>query len=195
MMSLGLSTRDRRTLIVGATAIGMLFALGRGVPMMMQWQSTQIAEASTVASDVAQSRAGSRLLPQLRDTLRTYVARLNTLDSAMLSGPTPSAAAARLASEMEILADESSVKIGAMQLQADSADVGALVLVGVRVTAVADVFGLLAFMRAIEGGERLLAVRELVVTQPEPDAPASKAESLRVELTVVALARVALEKD
>ena len=150
MMSIGLSTRDRRTLIIGASAVGALLALGRGVPSMMRWQSTQIAEAA--------------------------------------------AAAVQLAAEVENLADESAVKISAMQLQADSARVGALVNVGVRVTAIADVFGLLAFMRAIDGGERMLLVRELVVTQPEPAALPNKAESLRIELTVVALARVASEK-
>lgn len=194
MMSLGLSARDRRTLVVGATAIALLFAFGRVVPLMTQWQSAQIAEASTVTRDIGEARAGERLLPAMRDALRAQVVRMEALDSAILSGPTPSAAAARLASEVETLADESSVKIGAIQLQADSAEVGGLVHVGVRVTAVADVFGLLAFMRAIEGGEGLLVVRELVVVQPEPAAPASKPEALRVELAVIALARVALEK-
>ena len=194
MTSLGLSTRDRRTLIVGAAGIGALFAFGRGVPLMMQWQSRQIAEAEAVARDVAAARDGERVMPALRDTLRSSVARMQALDSAILSGPTPSAAAARLASEIESLAGESFVKIGAMQLQADSAGVGALVHVGVHVSAVADVFGLLAFMRAIEGGERMLVVRELVVAQTEPAAPATKAESLRIELTIVALARVAVGK-
>jgi hypothetical protein len=194
MISLGLSARDRRTLIAGATTIGVLFALGRGVPLTVQWQSTQIAEASTVARDIAEARARERTMPALRDSLNAHVARMKALDSAILSGPTPSAAAARLASEVEALAEESSVKIGAIQLQADSAAVGALVQVGVRVTAVADVFGLLAFMRAIESGERMLAVRELVVTQPEPAASTTRVESLRIEITVVALARVASEK-
>jgi hypothetical protein len=133
-------------------------------------------------------------MPALRDTARSYVARMGALDSSILSASSPSAAAVRLASEVEDVADESSVKIGAIQLQADSAGVGALVTVGVRVTAIADVFGLLAFMRAIEGGERMLVVRELVVTQPEPAAPENKAETLRIELTIVGLARVALEK-
>ena len=194
MMSIGLSTRDRRTIIIGACVVGALLGLGRGVPSMMRWQSTQIAEAAEVARDIAEARGGERVMPAIRDTLRSYVARMKTLDSSILSGPSPSAVAVQLASEVENLADESAVKIGAMQLQADSAGVGALVHVGVRVTAIADVFGLLAFMRAIDGGERMLLVRELVVTQPEPAALPNKAESLRIELTVVALARVASEK-
>jgi hypothetical protein len=194
MMQLGLSARDRRTLIVGGSLVGTLFVLGRGLPLLTQWQSAQIAEAAPLTSDLAAARAGARLMPLLRDTLRVRQARLAALDSSILSGATPSAAAAGLASAVQDIADESSVKISAMQLQADSAGPGALVHVGVRVTAMADVYGLLSLMRAIEGGTQLLAVRELAVTQPEPAAPANKIESLRLDMTVVGLARIAAEK-
>ena len=43
------------------------------------------------------------------------------------------------------------MKVSAMQLQADSAGAGGLVQVAVRMTAVSDVYGLLALLRAIEG--------------------------------------------
>jgi hypothetical protein len=194
MMQLGLSARDRRTLIVGGSVVGTLFLLGRGLPRLNEWQSSQITEAATLANDLTAARSGARLMPALRDTLRARQARLSALDSAILTGPTSSAAAASLASALEDLATEASVKVSAMQLQADSPAAGALVQVGVRMTAVADVYGLLALMRAIEGGRQLLAIRELAVTQPEPAAPSNKAEQLRLDLTVVGLARIAVEK-
>lgn len=194
MIQLGLSARDKRTLIIGGSAVGLLFGLGRGLPLLTQWQSSQIAEAATVTSDLAAARAGARLMPALRDTLHARQARLVAIDSSMLSGVTPSAAAARLASMLEDLASEAAVKVTAMQLQADSAGAGALVQVGVRLTATSDVFGLLALLRAIEGGEHVLAVKELAVTQPEPGAPANKPESLRLDVTVVGLARITPEK-
>jgi hypothetical protein len=194
MMQFGLSARDRRTLIVGGSMVGTLFVLGRGLPLLRQWQASQLAEAATLTSDLAAARSGARLMPSLRDSIRARQMRLAALDSSILSGSSPSAAAAGLASTLEDLADESSVKISAMQLQADSAGPGALVHVGVRITAMADVYGLLALVRAIEGGSQLLAVRELAVSQPEPAAPANKVEALRLDLTVVGLARIVGEK-
>jgi len=192
-MELGLSSRDRRTLIVGVSAVGVLLALGRGVPTLVQWQSAQRAEAATISTDLAVARAGARLMPQLLDSLRSRQARLAVIDSAMLVGSTPAAAAAGLASALQDIADDASVKVSAMQLQADSAGTGGVVQVGVRVTAVSDVYGLLALLRALEGGRTLLAVRELAVTQPEPAAPASKQETLRLDVMVVGLARIAAE--
>jgi len=177
-------------LIVGATAIGGLLTLARGLPALTRWQNDKCSEAETLLADLAAARSGARQLPALRDSLRSREARLATIDSAIIIGPTPSAAAASLASELEDLADDASVKISAMQLHADSASSGALVQVGVRLTAVADVYGLLSLLRDIEGGTMLLAVRDLAVTQPEPAAPTSKPETLRVDLMVVGLARI-----
>jgi len=77
-----------------------------------------------------------------------------------------------------------------MQLHADSAGPGALAQVAVRVAATADVYGLLALLRAIEGGNAMFAVRELNVTQPEPAASRNKPEMLRLELMVTAVARI-----
>jgi hypothetical protein len=192
-MELGLSARDRRTLIVGASVVGGLFAAARGLPSLVRWQNDRRMEVESMVADLSAARAGARQMPAMRDSLRARQKRLAAVDSAILSGPTSSSAAAMLASALEELATESSVKVSAMQLHADSA-AGALVQVGVRVTAVTDVYGLLAMLRAIEGGEMLLAVRELAVTQPEPAAPSSKPEALRIDMMVVGLARVTGEK-
>ena len=190
-MQLGLSERDRRTLIVGGSVIGALFALGRGVPALLAWQNTQLASAASTALELAVARDGVRRLPSLRDSVRVRSARVAAIDSIMLSGITASAAAADLASSLEAMAEEAAVKVSAMQLHADSAVAGTLAHVGVRVTATADVYGLFALLRAIEGGQVLLVVRESGVTQPEPAAPSSQPESLRLELLVVGLARIA----
>lgn len=191
-MELGLSARDRRTLLVGVSAVGVLFSFGRGLPALTQWQNAKRTEAETITADLASARAGARLMSVLHDSMRSRKVRLATVDSTLLTGATPSAAAAGLASMLEDLADEAHVKVSAMQLHADSTDGGAgtLVQVGVRMTAVADVYGLLALLRTIEGGTTLLAVRELGVTQPEPTAPAGKPESLRLDVMVVGLARM-----
>jgi len=42
-------------------------------------------------------------------------------------------------------------------------------------------------LAALEGGQTLLAVRELSITQPQTSAPADQMEALRVELRVEGL--------
>jgi hypothetical protein len=192
-MPLAVSARDRRTLILGGSAIGSLFALGRGLPALIRWQSTRIGEATAAVSDLMNARAGRRVLPALRDSVRAREARIAVIDSTVVTGPTPSAAAARLASALEEMADEARVNVSAMQLVADSATAGGVTHVGVRLTGVGDVYGLLALMRAVEGGEALLAVRELAISQADPAAPSAKAEALRIDMMVVGLARIAAD--
>jgi hypothetical protein len=192
-MQLALSARDRRTLVIGVSVVGSLFALGRGLPALMSWQSTRIADATATVGDLTDARAGRRALPTLRDSAREQQARIAAIDSAIVTAPTSSAAAALLASALEEMADEARVKVGAMQLVADSAAAGAVVQVGVRLTGVADVYGLLELLKAVEGGEALLAVRELAVSQSDPAAPSTKPEALRIDMMVVGMARIAAD--
>ena len=75
--------------------------------------------------------------------------------------------------------------------RADSAAIGSVARVAVRITATTDVAGLAGFLRAVDGGETPMLVRDLAVTQPDPGAPPSKAEKyLRVDVLVEAVALV-----
>jgi hypothetical protein len=131
--------------------------------------------------------AAQNLLPTLRDSLRQRRMRLANLDSQWLVASSASVATASLASTLEDLAADAPVKINAMQMRADTTTRSGIVRVAVRVTGVADVTGLAAFLRAVDGGEQYLTVRELAVSQPEPGAPDSKPEMLRIDLLVEAL--------
>ena len=55
-----------------------------------------------------------------------------------------------------------------------------------RVAGTGDVRALASLLRGVTSDERLLAIRELSVSQSDPTA-ASKVESLRLDLTVEAL--------
>jgi hypothetical protein len=191
---LGMSARDRRTLLVGGVTIGLLFGLARGLPALMAWQRDRVAEAVTLTNQARASRADERILPSQRDTLRARRVRLAELDSVMLSGVSSSAAAAQLASTLGDIADEAPLKVSAMQLRADSAQAGTIAPVAVRVTGVTDVAGLAEFLRAVETGAMPLLVRELAVTQPDPLAPDNKIENLRVDILVEGLARILATK-
>lgn len=189
-MEVGLSARDRRTLMAGVGFIGGLFVFGRGIPALRAWQNAREAEAVAASAELVAGRIARRSVGELGDSLRARQARLAAMDANLFIAPSPAAAAAAVASTAEQVADDAHVKVSALQLHADSVAVGTMTQVSVRMTATCDVYGLLALMRGLEGGDALLAVRELSVSQPEPMAPDSKPEGLRLDITVSALARI-----
>ncbi|MDB4878546.1 MAG: hypothetical protein JWM41_4992 [Gemmatimonadetes bacterium] len=116
--------------------------------------------------------------------------RFAAIDSSLIGGNSPAAAAANLASAVEDFADDAPMRISALQIHADTAARPGLSRVAVRMTAVADVAGLAAFLRAVDGGVRHLAVRELAISQAEPAAPDSKPEMLRIDVLIEGLAQI-----
>jgi hypothetical protein len=190
MIALNMSARDRRTAIVGLSAIGALVGLTRGLPASIHWLRARIAESLALSNQLQESRLSARRLPILRDSLRRRLWQLAAMDSGLLSGASPSAAAADLASVLEARADEAPLRVIAMQLRSDSAPVGTLARVFVRVTGTADVSGLAAFLHAVEEGDPALVVRELAVTPADPVAADTKPELLRIDALVEGMARV-----
>ena len=184
MNVLALSSRDRRTLTAGGAAIIGLLIIARGLPALRVWEQDVRIAAASAADRIGLMRDGDQQLPVLRDTLRAWQNRLAGLDSDMLRGGSPPAAAAELASLLEAMADESRVKISTLQLRADSVSAAPISHVAVRISGIGDVSGLAGLLRAIEGGDTQLVVRELVVSQPEPAAPDTKPENLRIDLLV-----------
>jgi len=187
---LGLSQRDRRTLVVGSTVVGSLFAVARGLPALRAWDADRRAEAQAAGRQLETLRGGLRSLPALRDSLRARRGRLAALDSVLLSGASPSAIAAGLASALEDLADENALRVTALQLHSDTAATAGLARVEVRVTGITDVTGLAGFLHAVEGGATPLVVRELSVSQAEPGASEAKPEALRVDMLVASIGTI-----
>jgi hypothetical protein len=183
----GINARDRRTLLYGAIVIGTLTTLARGVPAVRSWNTARQADAGAAVDQAALAHRATRLLPVLRDSLRQRRARLAALDSVLIVGSSASVVTAGLASALEDIADDAQVRISVLQMHADTTTRSGLTRVTVRMTGIADVAGLAAFLHAVEGGERYLAVRELAVSQPEPAAADSKPEMLRLDILVEGL--------
>jgi hypothetical protein len=159
----------------------------RGMPALRSWETKQATAASSAMDDLGRLRGGLRALPEIRDTLRARRRRLVALDSTLLNGMSPSSIAAALASVLESLAEDNAIKITALQLSADSVVIDGLARVAVRVSGVSDVTGVVGFLRGVEGGTIPLVVRDLSVSQPEPAAPESKPEALRVDVLVAGI--------
>jgi hypothetical protein len=191
MASPQLGARDRRVLGLGALTISLLIGLSRGLPALRGWDSARVAAARVSAEQLAEVRGGMRALAELRDSLRARRLRLAAIDSVLPAASSPAGVAAAIATAIEELADDNDVRLTSLQLRADSTIRAGRVRVGVRVGGVADVAGLAALLRAVEGGEAPLAVRELSVSQPEPAAPDSKPGSLRFDMLVAGVGRIA----
>jgi hypothetical protein len=190
MIRLGFSAKDRKAAMFGIVTVGSLIGLSNGLPALAEWEGTRVAEATDAMARASAARANVRMLSALRDSLRSRKAQLAAIDSTLLSGTSSAAAVADLAASLDEMATHARLKVTAMQLRADSALVGSIVRVAVRVTATSDVAGLAAFLRATEAGDTALAVRELFVSQPEPAAPDAKPEALRIDVLVEAIARI-----
>lgn len=187
MIPVPLTARDRRTLGVGALTISALLGGARGLPAVRAWSSERLERARAASGELASARANAVLLPALRDSLRARRARLASLDSTLLSGATPAAIGAALASMVEEIADENAMKLTALQLYADTIAVTGLVRAEARLTATADVVGLAGFLRDVDGGPLRLMVHDLAISQPTPAASDSKPEALHIDITVAGL--------
>jgi hypothetical protein len=185
-----ISSRDRRTLILGVSVIGTLVVLSNGIPAWRAW----VTEARTAAAEQVRAAALADAVVAharaTRDTLSARNARYVALAPALVAGNTTAEASATLASLVSSAASAAGVKLGAVQLWT-SADTGAqraFVRVGVHADIVGDIRGVMAILATLERGPVRLRVRDLTVTQPDAASPADRVESLRAELTVEGLA-------
>lgn len=188
-ISLAMSARDRRTLIAGVAVMLSIVLIGRGLPALQRWQSDREAAALQSMRMVAIAFRSIRQLPMLRRSVAARVRRLSLADSTLLHGDSPAAAAAELASVLSDIADENDVEVAALSMHADSGFRSDFARASVRLSGTTDVQGLAAMLHDIEAGSHLLAVRELVVGQPDAGAPDTRPEALHVELLIDGLAR------
>ncbi len=184
-----MTNRDRRTLILGAGAIGSLFTFAKGVPALGAWQRERAAASARANQLLASASVDPRELRAARDSLAARRGRLAAIDSMLPVAATASEAVARLASTLGDLADSCSVRVSAIQLRPDSAASNGITEVSARLNGIADVAGLASLLHAIAASEIPLVVRELSVAAAEPTAPASRAEALRFDVLVAGLAR------
>jgi hypothetical protein len=191
-----LQPRDRRVLLVGAIAIGLMVAVGRGVPAWRRWNEAARSAAVDLSAQAARSDAVVSGLAESLDTLDARTARLGALKSALLAGETPADAGSNLAVIVAEAARGAAVRLDAVEVRIDTtmgtmgAKARTLPRIAVEVQATADITGLAAFLRDLEDGPALLAVRRVAVRPQNPEALSSEIEALSVRLTIEGTALV-----
>ena len=190
MSALRLAPRDRRMLIIGGPMICALVLSAKTLPAALQWQRAQLDSVAAALDRLSAARRSTAMLPALRDSFAARRARVASLDTLLIGGPSPVAAAGTVATALEDLADDANVRVTAVQIRADTVVRAGLSRVGVRLVGVCDVTGLASLLRAIETDARAMTVRDLAVTQPDPVGASTKAETLRIDVGVEALVRI-----
>jgi hypothetical protein len=181
------TSRDRRVLVAGVAVIVALLGVARGLPGLRQWQSESRDSASALVREVARVRTTMARDHVTRDSLAARQQRFIALAPLLLRGETPAMGGAILASLISTAATAASVRLGPVQVRADTAVRTIFSRVGARAEITGDVRGVGTFLSILERGPTLLAVRELTISQLEPGAAPDRAEALHVTLAVDAL--------
>ena len=183
-MRVRMSARDRKVLAIGAEVCAALIIVTRGAPAALRWTAEARASGAQLVGEAERGRESVARANETRDSLRVRGARYYALGRSLLQGESVAGGGGALASLLSDAAAEANVRLGSVQVRADSAGGGAFTTVGVRGTATGDIRGIAALLRTLEGGPAMLAVRELSVTQPEPAAGDERPEVLQVQLLV-----------
>jgi hypothetical protein len=171
----------------GVAAIVVILGFARGLPILRQWRSESRDSASAVAQEVARVRTTIARRRVTRDSLAARQARFLALAPLLVRGETPAMGGAILASLISTAATAASVRLGPVQVHGDTAARGVFSRVGARAEITGDVHGVGTFLSILESGPTLVAVREITISQVEPDAAPDRAEALHVALAVDAL--------
>jgi hypothetical protein len=192
-----LQPRDRRVLLFGAIAIGLMVTVARGVPAWRRWNEAARSSATDLTARAARGDAVVSGLAESLDTLDARTARLGALKSALLAGETPADAGSNLAVIVAEAARGAAVRLDAVEVRIDTMmgpKARTLPRISVEVQATADITGLAALLRDLEDGPALLAVRRVAVRPQNPEAPPTEIEALSVRLTIEGTALVLRRK-
>jgi hypothetical protein len=190
-----LAPRDRRVLALGAACMLGLVAAFRIAPAWRTWRGEARAVALERMSQAARTDAVLTAFPETLDTLEARTARLGAMGPALLTGDTPAEAGSVLAGLLAELSRQTLVRLDAIDVHVDSSKTRPLPRVTVDVQATADIVGLTAFLRGLERGPTLLAVRRLEIRPQNVDSPAEQVELLATRFTVEGLALVRTPRD
>jgi hypothetical protein len=186
MMRLGVTPRERRTILIGAAVVTALLLATHGWPRWRAWVTESRDAAAEMRGELATA------VELLADTGNVH-ARLVAAEgddaareSLLLDANSNAAAGSALVRLLAQAARSAGVELGDIQLGADTAS-GPLGRVTVRAEFTTDAQGLITLLLRLERGPVLVAITGLAVSQPEPALPAEQPEALDVRLTAAAI--------
>jgi hypothetical protein len=189
MTTLPKRPRDRRVALVGCIAVTVILLVGRGVPRLSAWTREARESARTLATEEQRALIDLHSLPIVGESAQARRYALGDALPTLLHGVTTAAITASLAEIVSDAASDAGLRVGAIDVRADTAGTGSYVRVTARTDLTGDVRGLATLLSGLESSGRRLAIRELSIVQSMPAAPAQQAEVLRATMVLDGLAR------
>jgi len=186
MKAFGVSARERRTILLGASLVLLIVGAGRGVPAWRSWHTAVVDSAQKALAEVQDAESDVDQLKSTLDTLQLRKKRFLDYAPKLVVAGSPATASAALGALLTRIADGNGVQVASVRTSADTG-VAQIRKVSAEMEALTDIRGLTALLRIIESGEPLLSVAELSIEQTEAAAPEDRQESLRVRLRVQGL--------
>ncbi|MEO7455558.1 MAG: type II secretion system protein GspM [Gemmatimonadaceae bacterium] len=187
-LSLAISPRDRQVLVIGIASIGSIIGLSKGVPAWRGWDEKARASESEASAELRGLQMQLRGFAATKDSLAAREIRADSARARVILGESVGTAGADLAGRITQIADELGIKVSSVQIRPDSVFRAGQARVAVRVTAIGDVTHLTDMLTELETSPTLFAVRELSVSPADPLGDANRAELLRIQILVEALA-------
>ena len=178
-----MTPRDRRAVVLGASAVGIALLLLRGEPWAVAAMGRLQSRAVESAATANRARDLVGRAPAVRDSLAQVLSGVVALAPKLVSGRSSAEAQATLAGLLNFAAGHNALKVVAIDALPDSA---AGVFAETRAHAVleGDIRGLVGVLRTVETGDPILTVTSLSISAPDPRSPRGAPEILNLELLV-----------
>jgi hypothetical protein len=183
-----LSTRDRRALLLGGSALALATVGLRGLPALLGWTTSERVQLQRIEFAIEDARREAAALPWMRDSAIVRRMRARALDPLFLRGASPSLAAAYLANELSDDAKASDLQMAA--LQADPSDsTQSIQYVRARASVSGDLKAVMRFIARVEAGPPMLAVREVSLSARDGQASAQHPEVIHADIVIEGIAK------
>jgi len=183
VQSLALEPRERRTIAISATVLGIAVLFAYGIlPFARRWSAREDLIA-TRAEQVARLRWLATHEAALRRVAAERIARSGSVERPrLLAGRSPALAAASLQTLVQGYADEAGVTVRELNVAGspDSVATGTAAAIPATVSAIGDIWGVSSFLSRIQYGTTLIDIREIGVA---PN-PALRGELLQLSLVL-----------
>lgn len=179
-----MNTRDRRALQLGAGIVIGAWLFLRLIPAAVRAERALRERVGRQSTTVERLKADLALLPALEDSAAVLSKALTQLAPRLVSGRTRPEGEAELTVLVRSLSESLGARVERVVPVADSAGVGSLTRVMVRLEVETDTKGAAQLLASIARQPTVLDIASLRILALEPSSAATVAERLRVEMVV-----------
>jgi Tfp pilus assembly protein PilO len=188
MRARSLSRRERRTITICVSIAAALLLPARVIPA---WQTAYYTRSATLQELQAELVRAEHLVanaPAIRDSLISRHERFLALAPRIVSASNASVAAANLAALLSGAAQGSMLRVTSMQARADSMAGSPFIRITVSTDLTGDIRGVASFLRLLEEGPTMVAVRQISITPVDPASPSDRPEVITMQLVAEGIA-------